>query len=67
MAEEEIEREIERSDLFEENVRLAIANIDNGLSTIPVVVWQSVQPSVSGSMLMEVTPGVNSRLQELQW
>ena len=53
VAEEEIEREIERSDLFEENVRLAIANIDNALSTIPVVVSQSVQPSVSGSMLTD--------------
>ena len=48
-----VSEETERSNLFEENVRLAIANIDNALSTIPVVVLQSVQPSVSGSMLTD--------------
>lgn len=37
MAEDEIEGEIERQDLFKENVRLAIANIDNALSTPEVV------------------------------
>ena len=32
VAEEEIEGEIERADLLEENVQLAIANIENALS-----------------------------------
>ena len=45
--EDEIEGEIERSDLFEENARLAIANIDNAFS-IPEVVSHTAQPNVSG-------------------
>ena len=35
MAEEEIEGEIERADLLEENVQLAIANIENTKGRFP--------------------------------
>ena len=46
---DEIEGEIERSDLFEENVRLAIVNIDNALSILEVV-SHTAQLNLSGML-----------------
>ena len=47
VAEEEIEGEIERADLLEENVQLAIANIENALS--PKVVCSNVNTEANVS------------------
>ena len=61
VAEEEIEGEIERADLLEENVQLAIANIENALS--PKVVCSNVntEANVSESTSAnEVQIGSNS-------
>ena len=46
VAEEEIEGEIERADLLEENVQLAIANIENAL--LPKVVCLNVNTKANG-------------------
>ena len=62
VAEEEIEGEIERADLLEENVQLAIANIENALS--PKVVCSNVntEADVSESTSAnEVQIGSNSQ------
>ena len=59
VAEEEIEGEIERADLLEENVQLAIANIENTLS--PKVVCSNTKANVSESTSAnEVQIGSNS-------
>ena len=59
MAEEEIKGEIERADLLEENVQLAIANIENTLS--PKVVCSNTKANVSESTSAnEVQIGSNS-------
>ena len=50
VAEEEIEGEIERADLLEENVQLVIANIENALS--PKVVCSNVK---NGAYVSEST------------
>ena len=60
VAEEEIEGEIERADLLEENVQLAIANIENALS--PKVVCSNVNTKANMSESMsanEVLMGSN--------
>ena len=58
--EEEIETEIERADLVEENIQLAIANIDHALSsnanTNGVVVNLPSQPIVPASTSIEEGP-----------
>ena len=61
MAKEEIEGETERADLMEENVQLAIANIENALS--PKVVCSNVNTKANMSESMsanEVLMGSNS-------
>ena len=67
VAEEEIEGEIERADLLEENVQLAIANIENALS--PKVVCSNVNTKANMSESMsanEVLMGSNIILRHLQ-
>ena len=67
VGEDEIEAEIERADLVEENIQLAIANIDNALSSNAnantVVSNQSaqspVQPSTSANTSTEEGHGEN--------
>jgi len=58
--EEEIEAEIERADLVEENIQLAIANIDHALSsnanTNGVVANLPAQPNVPASTSIEEGP-----------
>ena len=63
VAEEEIEGEIEGADLLEENVQLAIANIENAL--LPKVVCLNVNTKANGSKSTsanEVQIGSNSSL-----
>ena len=67
VAEEEIEGEIERADLLEENVQLAIANIENAL--LPKVVGSNVnnEANVSESTSAnEVKSGIILRRLQLQ-
>jgi len=59
--EEEIEHEIERADLLEENVQLVIANIENALSPKVVCPNVNTEANVSESTLAnEVQIGSNS-------
>ena len=61
VAEEEIEGEIERADLLEENVQLAIANIENALSPKVVSSNVNIEANVSESTSAnEVQIGSNS-------
>ena len=61
VAEEEIEGEIERADLLEENVQLAIANIENALSPKVVCFNVNTEANVSESTSAnEVQIGSNS-------
>jgi hypothetical protein len=58
VGEDEIKAEIERADLVEENIQLAIANIDNALSSNAnantVVSNQSAQSPVQPSTLAPI-------------
>ena len=62
MAEEEIEGEIERADLLEENVQLAIANIENTLGAFHLVKISGISGSaVNGTCFVGFVPLENSQ------